>query len=117
MIDNKKEYILCAAIKRKETKVCSRGGNPYREGMNDILEIEIGFRHHDIYQRFYNELSTKPNDQGFYTSQGRFVTRKEGMKIAYECGQVDKEKAIREDGTFNELFSEDLYLPEILGKY
>ena len=59
----------------------------------------------------------KPNDQGFYTSRGRFVTRKEGMKIAYECGQVDKERAFREEGQFNKLFSEDLYLPEILGKY
>ena len=39
------------------------------------------------------------------------------MTIAYECGQVDKERAFREEGQFNELFSEDLYLPEILGKY
>lgn len=39
------------------------------------------------------------------------------MKIAYECGQVDKERAFRKDGKFSELFSEDLYLPEILGKY
>lgn len=117
MIDNKKEYILCAAIKRKETKVCPRGGKPYHEGINDILDIEIGFRHHDIYQRFFQELSIKPKDQGFYTSYGRFVTREEGMKIAYECGQVDKERAFREDGRFNELFSEDLYLPEELGKY
>ena len=117
LIDNSKEYILCSAIKRKERKICPRGGNPYREGINDILEIEIGYRHHDIYQRFYNDLSMKPDDQGFYTSRGRFVTRVEGMKIAYECGQVDKERAFREEGQFNELFSEDLYLPEILGKY
>lgn len=39
------------------------------------------------------------------------------MTIAYESGQVDKERAFREEGQFNELFSEDLYLPEILSKY
>lgn len=117
MIDNKKEYILCAAIKRKETKICPYGEKPYNEGINDILDIEIGFRHHDIYQRFYPEVSMKMEDQGFYTSKGRFVDRKEGMKIAYECGQVDKELAFGEDGKINELFSEDIYLPETLGKY
>ena len=95
MIDNSKEYILCSAIKRKERKICPRGGNPYREGINDILEIEIGYRHHDIYQRFYNELSMKPNDQGFYTSRGRFVTREEGMKIAYVIPNITKETCIK----------------------
>lgn len=46
----KKEYILCAAVKRlKRRESC---GNPYYEGTNDILDIELGYRHHDIYQRF-----------------------------------------------------------------
>lgn len=44
------------------------------------LNIEIGFRHHDIYQRFEGELSLKNKDQGFYTSKGRFVDR-------FEAGQ------------------------------
>ncbi len=113
MIDNTKEYILCAAVRRKERKECPRGGKPYKDGINDILDIELGFRHHDIYQRFFKELSTKPVDQGFYTSHGRYVNRKEGMKIAYECGQVSKERAFRKDGNFGDLFSEDLYLPEL----
>ena len=106
---NADEYILCAAIRRKEKRVCVYGNKPYHDGTNDILDIEIGFRHHDIYQRFYNELSMKMEDQGFYTSHGRFVGRKEGMKIAYECGQVDKERAFDDKGNYNELFSEDLY--------
>lgn len=113
MIDNSKEYILCAAIRRKEPRQCPLGSNPYHSGLNDILDIEIGFRHHDIYQRFYPEMSRKPQDQGFYTSNGRFVNREEGMRIAYECGQVPKEKAFLSNGEFNELFSEDLYLPEL----
>jgi hypothetical protein len=94
MIDNSKEYILCAAIKRKEP----REGAPYWEGTNDIMNIELGYRHHDIFHRFNNrdihqnyedcEVSILMEDQGFYTSKGRFVDRYEGMKIAHECGQV-----------------------------
>lgn len=127
MIDNSKEYILCAAIRRKFPNECT----PYHAGTNDICNIEIGYRHHDIYQRFRYEtqdecpLSFEMNDQGFYTSKGRFVDRYEGMEIAYNAGQVDetraldkswmnnplfKDEPIKEDlHKFNMLFSEDLY--------
>lgn len=88
-MDNTKEYILCAAVRRK-SKRFSTNGSPYWEGTNDICDIEIGYRHHDIYQRFGEEISMKPKDQGFYTSKGRFVDRYEGMKIAYEAGQYTK---------------------------
>lgn len=81
MIDNTKEYILCAALKRKEPKPETVLNN------NDIHKIEIGFRHCDIRDRFGDEVSCSPKDQGFYTSKGRFVDRKEAMQIAYECGQ------------------------------
>lgn len=40
--------------------------------------------------RFRNEVSTSPNDQGFYTSKGRFVSREEGLKIARAAGQVNE---------------------------
>ena len=33
MIDNSKEYILCAAVRRKERKECPRGGKPYKDGI------------------------------------------------------------------------------------
>lgn len=102
---NEKEYILCAAIKRIAPRECYHKGNPYWEGTNDILNIEIGYRHHDIFMRFGPEvISKKPSDQGFYTSKGRFVSREEGMRIAKECGQVTDEQIHS-----NELFSEDLY--------
>ena len=100
----KNEYILCAAIKRKEPKTCE----PYWEGTNDICNIEIGYRHHDIFQRFEGEVSNKPLDQGFYTSSGRFVDRKEAMKVAFEAGQVTAEKALM-NGKFCNLYSVDLY--------
>lgn len=112
---DKKEYILCAAIKRITPKDCL----PYHEGMNDICDIEIGYRHHDILQRFYGEVSKNPYDQGFYTSNGRFVDRKEAMYIAWMAGQVNDDISgadlltgdITEDDIvyFNNLYSEDLY--------
>jgi hypothetical protein len=136
MIDNSKEYILCAAIRRKS----SREGEPYWKGTNDIMDIEIGYRHHDIFHRFNNrdihqnyedcEVSILMEDQGFYTSKGRFVDRYEGMKIAHACGQVSDEVAfskkwhdikinavdreptdwdIVDTEKYNKLFSEDLY--------
>ena len=130
MIDNNKEYRLCAAIRRKQP----REGSPYWDGTNDIMNIEIGYRHHDIFHRFNNkgdyEVSILMEDQGFYTSKGRFVDRYEAMKIAYEAGQVSEEVAfskkwhdiklniadgdtvdwdIADTEKYNKLFSEDIY--------
>lgn len=96
-----KEYILCAAIKRITTKDCVK--HYYN---NDIYDIEIGYRHCDIFGRFKEEVSRKSFDQGFYTSKGRFVDRKEAMQIAIECGQV-LEKNLHNPSIG--LFSEDLY--------
>ena len=101
MIDNNKEYILCSAIKQVEPR---KDIQPYWEGTNDLCQSEIGYRHHDIYQRFGKQVSGKSEDQGFYTSKGRFVNRIEGMEIAYVAGQVDDETY-----KHKKLFSEDLY--------
>jgi hypothetical protein len=89
----KKEYILCAAIKRLEPKSCT----PYYN--NDICNIELGYRHHDIFQRFQGEVSRKQEDQGFYTSKGRFVGRYEAMLIAWKANQVTAKTAF--GGNFN----------------
>lgn len=104
-MDNKLEYILCAAIKRNKP----HKPDPYYD--NDLAQIEIGYRHHDIISRFYkhNVLSQKISDQGFYTSKGRFVNRYEAMEIAYNCGQIPKENAFDSNGKFKMLYSEDLY--------
>lgn len=102
-MDNTKEYILCSAIKRKIPRDCQ----PYWKGTNDICDVELGMRHHDIFHRFPDELSE--SDQGFYTSRGRYVDRYEGMKIAYEAGQVTADVALDVNHKFNKLFSEDLY--------
>lgn len=93
-----KEYILCAAVKRIKERDCYHHYNN-----NDLYQIELGYRHCDIYSRFLGEMSRSPNDQGFYTSKGRFVDRKEAMIIAKEAGQVNV------DNNSINLFSEDLY--------
>lgn len=90
MIDNTKEYILCAAWKRKEPKKVE--GNPYHVP-NDILNIELGYRHHDIYMRFGEELINSNSAMGFYTSHGRFVSRTEAMEIAFNAGQISEKRS------------------------
>lgn len=96
------ERILCAAIKRKEPRPVPC--NPYYEGKNDILNIELGYRHHDIMIRFGKKLDKHPDSQGFYTSAGRFVGREEAYHIAQAAGQIIN--PVPQKGC---LFSEDLY--------
>lgn len=117
----RKEYILCAAWKRKSPREMET--TPYKPANNDILLIELGYRHHDIEMRFGDELDTSSCDaMGFYTSRGRFVSRLEAMEIALAAGQVtDKQAhwsaAILEwlpvegakPGDLRPLSSEDLY--------
>lgn len=76
-MDKTKEYILCSAIKRNVPRDCVKHFKN-----NDIYNIEIGYRHCDIYARFEKEVSSTPSGQGFYTSMGWFVDRKEGLEIA-----------------------------------
>lgn len=98
MIDTSKEYILCAAVVRKTPKP----ETAYHYDENDIHKIEIGYRHHDIMQRFGVELEHPK--QGFYTSRGRYVDRQTAAKIAIESGQIEKLQYSEID-----LYSEDLY--------
>lgn len=77
---DKPEYILAAALKRHVPKDVNLS--------NDLPKVEIGIRHFDIRDRFPGEVSMKMDDQGFLTSKGRFVSRKEAEVIARNCGQV-----------------------------
>ena len=97
-MDNSKEYIMAAALRRKipKTSIITLSNN-------DIYSIEIGFRHCDIRDRFLNEVDMSPKSQGFYTSKGRFVTREEAKQIAIACGQLNK------DLIGGQLTSEDLW--------
>lgn len=112
-IRDKQEYILCAAVLKKEEYVTPLWDrmtfkNPSKQEKygqyDDIYICCIGRRHCDIFDRCYDMVERNPYSQGFYTSHGRYVNRKDAYKIAMEAGQIS--------GEYNEngiLFSEDLY--------
>lgn len=97
----KKEFILCAAIKRVlKTEVLPIYHN------SDLHTCVLGYRHPDILIQNHGIVSKKLQDQGFYTSNNRYVGRAEALKIAIEAGQVSSENLCNH--SFG-LFSEDLY--------
>ena len=111
-VQSQPERILCAAILRKEIRKTI--SNPYHKGTNQICDLEIGYRHHDIMQRFNDELIKSPYGQGFYTSKGRFVGRHEAMYIAYKAKQVPKEIASSETEKSFVDFMNDMILGEFV---
>jgi hypothetical protein len=95
------EKILCAAI-HYDIDSSLRVHQPKNIKGGFVI---CGHRHHNIIAT-YNILTggnTKNEIQGFLTSKGRFVDRKEAMAIAIEAGQFES------DGGSSELYSEDLY--------
>ncbi len=62
-----------------------------------------GKRHSDAIRAAAEATGKKPitGEQGFVTSAGRFVSRKEAAEIAFAAGQIEEEKDI--------LFSEDVW--------
>jgi len=113
MIDNSKEYIICAAI-WYDDKVPTGTHNKehlsfplhYRGATFQNDNIKTGFV---VGQwRHYNCIACVPENpamnngiaehiQGFLTSKGRFVDRWQGMYIAYLANQVDSNRAFRND--------------------
>lgn len=118
MIDNSKEYIVCAAYKTiKDTphlKYLTEKGHKvkeaYYEPHRQVMGMVTGWRHPDILWKF-GDIIDRNDSGGFMTSKGRYVDRVEAMGIALESGQVTKEKAIRDDGhaPYWPLYSEDIY--------
>lgn len=111
MINNSKEYILCAAIWYKELPLKRPdilepfGFRPYnvKEGV-----VVSGWRHGNcIYQVVaitgLRSVLTEAgeNVQGFLTSKNRFVDREEAGRIAYEAGQTET--------LITTLYSENIY--------
>lgn len=92
-----KEIIICAAIQVVEIGKVFYGHrhNHCFTAMNDHMSWTMNRQ----------EISKVKNIQGFVTSNGRFVDRKEALIIALENYQVLDKSQIRGD----ELYSEDLY--------
>lgn len=100
-MDNTKEYIVCSAYKTKKSspvcyqKSCLKHKSLTKNKLNeldDIYELRLGRYHVEIIQMFGKEIDE--DTDGFYTSYGRWVDRKQAMEIALECGQVQKENLI-----------------------
>lgn len=112
MIDNTKEYIACSAIYYDDGNIY-----PYQNIYGIKSGFVIGcFRHstNPFPQNPY--FGGKENDlefptkntcckvhQGFITSYGRYVDRKEALEIAIKANQVKKEEC------GPQLYSEDIF--------
>lgn len=85
------ERIIAAAYKVKPEFICKAGGvlkiTENRE-RDDIYQCRIGRHHAEILHIFGKEVDQ--DIDGFYTSYGRWVDRKEAAKIAIESGQIKK---------------------------
>lgn len=114
LLNQKREYIdipervVCSAC---QVFVDKRDGT--NEDGSEIIHEVYGVRHYDPFMRKQLDALKKNYkyplldwEQGFLTNKGRFVGRKEAMKIAKAQNQV-----IRLSGSPNSdiLFSEDLY--------
>jgi len=100
---------LCSAIHFKN------GAETTVSGVESGVII-CGIRHGDCYAILKGILgnccvSELPDrdEQGFLTSENRFVSRKEAWVIAKENNQIKFGLEASENGEFSELISENLY--------
>lgn len=134
MIDNSREYIICAAYWYKTGEESPRGF----VAQNLSTGIVVGqWRHPNVIHawRQASGLRTVKTEvdyvDGFLTSRGNFVDRVQAAEIAYNAGQITKDKAFNprwngkyktalgdeprmrwgdlEDYQFTSIYSEDLY--------
>lgn len=88
------ERIIAAAYRVKPEYYCYRGGVFQTNASNsagardDIYGCRIGRHHAEILHIFGHEVDQTTD--GFYTSYGRYVDRKEAAKIALACGQINR---------------------------
>lgn len=99
MNEKRPELIVCAACKLIDTDT------------NEIYQV-VGVRHYDFVMRDQirqieknTKLALVNEEQGFLTSSGRFVDRKEALKIAKANNQIKFGIGYEPD----ELYSEMLY--------
>lgn len=95
-IDNKEEYILCAALHIRDNIT-------YREEPVQTGFIILGYRHQDCYRIMIRMRKTLSNEEGFFTSKNKFVDREEAYVIAFGAGQI------KYDSGSHSLTSDDLY--------
>lgn len=68
-------------------------------------KVFTGRRHHNVIKKIVDECGMQAapvlGEQGFVTECGKFLSREDAAKVAFEAGQIPALK--------KELFSEDLY--------
>lgn len=105
MINIEGEYILCAAIWFDDGKKYAHQPKNINSGL-----VFCGRMHACIFAQIGGtvgeriELGIHEKEQGFLTSENRFVDRKEAAKIAIKSGQIEKVNYFRD-----KLDSCDLY--------
>ena len=110
MIDNTKEYILCAAIWFEDGKEYHYQPNNIKSGL-----VLCGHRHGYIFAQIgglvkeRQELGIYEKEQGFLTSKNRFVGREEAAEIALIQNQFKDDKEKAEVQITHYLYSENLY--------
>lgn len=115
LVDNvfDKEYIIAAA-------------NHYSNGDGKILPFHscygikegfvlAGFRHPLVIQaaKAWKEKGYKCVEEGFITSYGRFVDRKEAFEIAKNVGQINSEEIHRECLISEDVFNHQTYFASV----
>lgn len=77
-------------------------------GAERVISVDPPLRHHDVFRAaraqgiMHGEMHEQ--EQGFLTSEGAFVGRREALRIALEAGQI-----VTKHGFQDHLFSEDLW--------
>lgn len=110
MIDNTKEYILCAAVWFDDGNKHSHQPKNIETGI-----VVCGRRHHNCFATIggrvseRNEIGLREKEQGFLTSLDRFVSREEAAEIALSIGQFANEEEKREVEITHYLYSENIY--------
>ena len=84
------ERIIASAYKVKPEFICHKNivWKTNTKDPDDIYQIRIGRHHSEIIHIFHKEIDQ--NQDGFYTSYGRFVDREEAAKIALAGGQCEE---------------------------
>lgn len=98
-----KEYILCSAINVNDIVVCGRRHSDCYDTLNRIrVSCDVIVKH--VPDR---------KEQGFLTSNNRFVDRVEAWKIAKYNNQIKYGIEVSDNGDNSELISENLYFDDL----
>ena len=83
-------------------------GTIYQTGKkvpDDIFRCRIGRHHAEILHLWSKQVDH--HTDGFYTSYGRYVDRKEAARIALACGQITKLHYWRDELDSSDIFDYD----------